>query len=239
MFRKITINNQRTSVVQKNSNATVQQPGQFPNYQTIGHRNGSTPKPVPVRITNRSMQNRPVQLRNGTERTEPIRNVIPPTCNRTLLVGDSLLKDMNTRGMKNGVRICSRRGAMIKHIWDEIAVFDLRSFSNIILCIGGNDASSNTDTEIFEQKYDELIGNIKAANSECTIYMYICNVVPRGDVDVTTINSSVEKIAGLWQLYRVKNIKSTNELFFGSIGFITQMTEFICQSQEQSDWWMR
>ena len=200
----------------KNSNATVQQPGQFPNYQTIGHRNGSTPKPVPVRITNRSMQNRPVQPRNGTERTEPIRNVIPPTCNRTLLVGDSLLKDMNTRGMKNGVRICSRRGAMIKHIWDEIAVFDLRSFSNIILCIGGNDASSNTDAEIFEQKYDELIGNIKAANSECTIY--ICNVVPRGDVDVTTINSSVEKIADLWQLYRVKNIKSTNEIFFGSNG---------------------
>ena len=97
--------------------------------------------------------------------------------------------------LKNGVRISSTKGAMIKHIWDEMAVFDLKSFANIILCIGGNDASK-TDAETYEQKYDELIGYIKAANSECTIYL--CNVVPRGDVDVTAINSSIERVAGLW-----------------------------------------
>ena len=66
------------------------------------------------------------------------------------MVGDSFFKDINPRGLKNGVRICSKRGAMIKHIWDEIAVFDLKSFSKIILCIGGNDASSKTDTDTFE-----------------------------------------------------------------------------------------
>ena len=111
---------------------------------------------------------------------------------RTLVVGDSLFKEINARGLKNGVRISSTRGAMIKHIWDEIAVFDLKSFANVILCIGGNDAPK-TDAVTFEQKYDELIGYIKAANSECTIYL--CNVVPRGDVDVTAINSSIERVA--------------------------------------------
>ena len=61
-----------------------------------------------------------------------------------------------------------------------------------------------------------VIGNIKAANNECTIYL--CNVVPRGDVDETAINSSIEKMADLWRLHQVETVKSTKELFFGSNG---------------------
>ena len=116
-----------------------------------------------------------VPHRNEVARTEPTRNVNPRnpkrhTHKRTLLVGDSLFKEMNPRGIKNGMRINSRNGGMIKHVWDEIDLYDLKSFTNIVLCIGGNDASSRTNTETFEQKYDEIIGNIKAANSECVIY---------------------------------------------------------------------
>ena len=59
---------------------------------------------------------------------------------------------------------------MIKHVWDEIDFYDLKSFANIVLCIGGSDASNRTNTETFEQKYNEIIGNIKAANSECVIF---------------------------------------------------------------------
>ena len=83
---------------------------------------------------------------------------------------------------------------MIKNVLDEVDVYDLKSFANIVLCIGGNDAADRTNTETFEQKYDELIGNIKAADSKCIICL--CNVVPRGDVDVTAINSSVERVFG-------------------------------------------
>ena len=221
----------------RTSTSTMPQHVHVPNIQTkpvsagpsVDHRLGSisTPQPVPVHITNRNMKNGQgadsrrqsfVPHRNGFERTEPNRNVASTTSNmqkRTLVVGDSLFKEINARGLKNGVRICSTRGAMIKHIWDEIAVFDLKSFANVILCIGGNDASK-TDAVTFEQKYDELIGYIKAANSECTIYL--CNVVPRGDVDVTAINASIERVAGLWRLHQVKSIKATNEYFFGSNG---------------------
>ena len=226
----------------RSSTSTVPQPGQIQNFQTesqpvsvsqsVEHSRGSfsTPQPVPVHITNRNLQNRQgadcrkqsfVPHRNEVANTEPTRNINPrnpnrPTHKRTLLVGDSLFKEINPRGIKNGVRINSRNGGMIKHVWDEIDFYDLKSFANIVLCIGGNDASSRTNTETFEQKYDEIIGNIKAANSECVIYL--CNVVPRGDIDVTAINSSIERIAGLWRLHQVKSIKSTNEFFFDSNG---------------------
>ena len=226
----------------RSSTSTVPQPEQIQNFQaesqpvsvdqSVEHSRGSisTPQPVPVHITNRNLQNRQgvdcrkqsfVPHQNEVPRTEPTRNVNPrnpnrPTHKRTLLVGDSLFKEINPRGIQNGVRINSRNGGMIKHVWDEIDFYDLQSFANIVLCIGGNDASSRTNTETFEQKYDEIIGNIKAANSECVIYL--CNVVPRGNVDVTAINSSIERIAGLWRLHQVKSIKSTDKFFFDSNG---------------------
>ena len=43
---------------------------------------------------------------------------------------------------------------------------------------------------IFEDRYDELHGLIKAGNKDC--FVYLCKVVPRGDVDVTGINESIE-----------------------------------------------
>lgn len=182
--------------------------------QDFGHRSRtiSTPQPVPVHITKRN------QLPNNiTERTIPQRSVsTSPNTLKTLVVGDSIFKEINPKGLENGVRICTKNGAMINDIWDEIGVYDLKSFQNVILCIGGNDSSSRTETNIFEEKYDELLRYIKAANKNCLVYL--CKVVPRGDADVTGINSSIERVANHWRMHQVKIVASTNELFFGSDG---------------------
>ena len=61
----------------------------------------------------------------------------------------------------------------------------------------------------FEDKYDELLGLIKAANKDC--FVYPCKVVPRGDVDVTRINASIENFANHWRMQHVKVVASTNE----------------------------
>ena len=105
---------------------------------------------------------------------------------------------------------------MIKDIWDEISVYDLTYFKNVVLCVGGNDSSSRTEASSFEDKYDELLGFIKAANDACNIY--VCKVVPRGDVDVTGINSSIERVVNHRRMQQVKIIESTNKLFFGLNG---------------------
>ena len=56
-------------------------------------------------------------------------------------------------------------------------------------------------------------------------------------------NSSIERIAGLWQLHQVKSIKATNEYFFGSnglpAGVFSREMEFICRIQGQNDWSMQ
>ena len=148
----------------------------------------TTPQPVPVHITNRNQ----VQHDIG-ERTDPNRSFLTsPSTRKTLNVEDCLFKEINPKGLENGVRICKKNGAKIKDIWDEVAVYDLKSFQNIIVCVGGNDSSSGTDAHMFEKNYDELVGGIRTANNDCTIYL--CKVVPRGDVAVTRINASIENV---------------------------------------------
>ena len=172
----------------------------------------TTPQPVPVHITYRNQ----VQHDIG-ERTDPNRSFLTsPSTRKTLIVGDSLFKEINPKGLENGVRICKKNGAKIKDIWDEVAVYDLKSFQNIIVCVGGNDSSSGTDAHMFEKKYDELVGGIRTANNDCTIYL--CKVVPRGDVDVTRINASIENVANNWRMQQVMIVASTNEMFFGPNG---------------------
>ena len=65
---------------------------------------------------------------------------------------------------------------------------------------------------IFKDKYDELLGLIKAANKDC--FVYLCKVVPLGNVDVTGINASIENVANHWRMQHVKVVALTNEMFF-------------------------
>ena len=51
--------------------------------------------------------------------------------------------------------------------------------------MSGNDASQNNDLEYVEEKYKQLINSIKSKNPTMTIYL--CNVCPSGDTNVTEI----------------------------------------------------
>ena len=133
----------------------------------------TAPQPVPLRITNRAYP-------GSNQRPPP-----PKAHNRTLLLGDSLLKGVNSKGLKNGVTVCAKGGATIKDIWSEISVYNLNTFHSIFVCVGGNDASKGTGTSQYEDKNDELLSSIRSANRDCTIN--ICKVAPRGDVDVSCI----------------------------------------------------
>ena len=177
-----------------------------------GSRRITTPQPVPVHITNRN------RTQNNNRNTAALNQSTTTSSKplQTLVVGDSVLKGINSKGLESGVRICSKNGAKIKDIWDEISVYDFKSFQNVIICVGGNDSSSGTETSMFEEKYDELVGYIKAANNNCAVYL--CKVVPRGDVDVSGINASIERVVNHWRMHNIKLVESTNELFFGADG---------------------
>ena len=46
------------------------------------------------------------------------------------------------------------------------SVYNLTSFANVIICVGGNDSSSKVSIKAFEGSYDQLIGLIKSANKD-------------------------------------------------------------------------
>ena len=123
---------------------------------------------------------------------------------------------MNTRGLINGVTVCAKRGAKIKDIWAELSVYDFGTFENIFICVGGNDASKRTDTSQFEEKFDELLSFTNIANPECCVH--VCQVLPRGDVDVSSVNTSIRRVVDHWKMHNVKCIEETYYFMFDRDG---------------------
>ena len=58
-------------------------------------------------------------------------------------------------------------------LWKKIELFDgqLTKFGNIIIYVGGNDASWIKDMEPFETQYRKLISLICGKNQDCKIYL--------------------------------------------------------------------
>ena len=77
-------------------------------------------------------------------------------------------------------------GATVDTLLEKFKIYNLKNFKNIIIYVSGNDASQNNDLEYVEEKYKQLINNIKSKTPIMTIYL--CNVCPRGDTNVTEIN---------------------------------------------------
>lgn len=109
-----------------------------------------------------------------------------------LLMGDSLISSVNPKGLKHGVFKQGIPGAKIDHLFNQAKVFNIKQFSHVIIYVGGNDASSGTDTEYFEERYEQVIQYLKQVNSSCKIY--ICNVCPRRDTDTSDVNEAIHRV---------------------------------------------
>lgn len=168
----------------------------------------TNPQPVPVRVTNRNNQKSPIYNQNTASSSYQQK--------RILIIGSSILKGINYRGLRKGVKIWSRPGARVPDLLEELSIYDLKSFEKIIICIGGNDCASKVHVQAFQDKYNELISFIKNANESCTVYLG--KILPRGDVDVTEFNRSIQRVAENWAKNHVQYIDDTHNLFFGRNG---------------------
>ena len=111
---------------------------------------------------------------------------------RTLLIGDSILNGINKKGLTNYVECHSIPGATIDTIIDKLQIYDLKKIANIIVYVGGNNASNKTDPEYFEEKYKQLITSVKNSNSNSKIFL--CTSCPRGDTDITEVNEVIMRL---------------------------------------------
>ena len=109
-----------------------------------------------------------------------------------LLIGDSLFSSINPKGLKQGVFKQGIPGAKVDDIFHQVKVFNINQFSHVIIFVGGNDASSGSDTEYFEERYEQVIQYLKQVNSSCKIYL--CSVCPRSDTDTSDVNEAIHRV---------------------------------------------
>ena len=159
-------------------------------------------QPVTSRVTNQNLQNQSRPIINRNIATSP-----PTSQNKTLILGDSILNGINYRGLRKDVKICARSSASIGALWEEISIYDMKSFARIIICIGGNDCSRERNTFDFENEFDQLIVFIKSENQGCSVYL--SKIVPRGDVDVSAFNTPIRRDSNHWAKYNVNCIKES------------------------------
>ena len=198
------------------------------------HKKKSPARGIPVRVTNRS--NNSEGAVNGN--SQPTANDNNVTINRqnttsgkkTLLIGDSILNPVNTRGLITGIQKHSKSGAKVRNIVDDISLYNMKSFKSVVLYIGGNDSSSGTDTKLFEEKYDELVSLVKTSNPECQVYicyisirgyvyidmLYIDTI--RGDTNVKTYTDCIQRVAEHWANHGVTLISESVNYFYGRDG---------------------
>ena len=128
-----------------------------------------------------------------------------------MLIGDSLISGINKNGLKANVYKHGISGATVDTVLNELSVYDLHLFSHAIVYVGGNDASSRTDIEYFEEKYEQLLVHIQE-NSQSKILLV--NSCPRGDVDTGEVN---EVIQGLKEHHKLELV-DVHKAFFNRKG---------------------
>ncbi|MES9883589.1 MAG: GDSL-type esterase/lipase family protein [Sedimenticola sp.] len=135
----------------------------------------------------------------------------PKRSGKILLIGDSILNGVNPKGLHWNLHKHATSGATVAKLVEEIAMYDIKLFSHVVIYIGGNDAANHIDLELFEEKLDQLVSLIKCANGKCNVV--VCKVAPRGDVNVQDINTSIGRLVEHWKQQKVQCCDCTHDLF--------------------------
>ncbi|MEW8542647.1 MAG: GDSL-type esterase/lipase family protein [Candidatus Thiodiazotropha sp.] len=152
---------------------------------------------TPRNSTQQTPQRRPRPAPRQRQRTSEVPQSVQPSPQNdqkeVLLIGDSLISSINSKGLTQNVFRNGIPGATIREVSNQIKVFDLKKFSHVVIYIGGNDASSGSDPEFFEEIYDQVIQHIKLVNRNCRIIL--CNICPRGDTSTADMNEVIKQLS--------------------------------------------
>jgi len=128
---------------------------------------------------------------------------------KSLIIGDSLIRNINEKGLNEGVHCYGISGATAEIISRRIQMFNLKEFSTVVISVGGNDSANKVDVEFFEAKLDEIIQYIKSCNPSCKIIL--CGICPRSDCDVTPYNELLHGLAAESRVQSVLMVQSFSD----------------------------
>ena len=96
----------------------------------------------------------------------------------TLIIGDSIIKDINERGLRDTEVTCIR-GAKIEDIAQHLADKEQSNFKTIIIHGGTNNCTNDNDLDNAPQVYESMIKNIKDRAPGAEIV--VSTIIPRTD----------------------------------------------------------
>ena len=162
---------------------------------------GTTEQPINIQsrstVENSSKGRNPPKNTNSQKPPPKTRKNTPISSIRndsnTLILGSSIVKGINEKGLQPGVHVNGVSGGTIESISEKLQVYNLQQFSTIIIYAGGNDASNGTDREYFGEILDQTITNIRKTNSKCEVV--VCSLCPRSSCDVSDFNEIIHNVA--------------------------------------------
>lgn len=127
---------------------------------------------------------------------------------KTLLIGTSILKLVNKRGLSRSVDVSTNRGAIIPKLRKVLFDLDLTKYATIIVHAGGNDLSQGESISDIIYEYERLL-NVIISNST-DINVLISGVTPRRDTDVYPLNDALARFCHQHSLRFIDNYSSVN-----------------------------
>jgi hypothetical protein len=109
---------------------------------------------------------------------------------KTLIIGDSILKEVHRRGLQSNVEVKTLRGATTKELHEHLLKINVLEYRSVVLYIGGNDTSNRKSLRNFEDDLVEIINFLQ----KCKCDVFICNICPRVDTDTVPVNDLIEQL---------------------------------------------
>jgi len=106
------------------------------------------------------------------------------------IIGDSILKGIQTRGLHNDVDVNTLPGKKTIDVCYRLMHQDLSTCNTVVVYVGGNDVASGISVN---QMQRELI-NMLNTNENSKRKVYLCTLCPRIDADVRPVNNMIRKV---------------------------------------------
>lgn len=143
----------RTISVSSINSSASEQPSSLPQMtlESVGKNEADS---KPVRHKTKSKKGNKSQAANVQSQSRHYIPRIQPS--KTLIIGDSIIKGINEKGLKHNVLCHGISGATLQTVAEQVQLYDLQNFSTVILSVGGNDLANGRDPEYIEERFDQL-----------------------------------------------------------------------------------
>lgn len=120
---------------------------------------------------------------------------------QVLIIGDSILKGIQRKGLNNNVHVKTLRGAKISDVKARLSSINVSQYSDVVVYVGGNNLADDQHISDIVTDMTLLIETLQAAG--CTVYL--CNMCPRDDTDVTVLDDVLREIKSASGEFKVIN----------------------------------